>query len=198
MDSIGPLVPSGIRKATLNGQMSLELFKSINTLCSLFIEINERTPPSPVGALTFTDKREDLERNLENILQSSSSIVSEHSCVLAILIYEHITLKALTAAAPPVIELSHDLKIALEQTDLSLYWGGEVKLLLWVLFIGYVSGNMQAQKSWFANLIREVVPNISQNLDVEGLRKIFQDFLYSDVHFGIPYMELWTWLVKYH
>jgi hypothetical protein len=44
---------------------------------------------------------------------------------------------------------------------------------------------MQAQKSWFANFIREVVLNTNQRLDVEGLKKIFQDFLYSEAHFGM-------------
>lgn len=132
MDSTGPLVPSGIRKATLNGQISLELLKSINTLCSLFFEINERTPRTLAGALKFTDRHENLEQNLKSVLQGSSRNVSEHSCVLAILIYEYITLKALTAAAPPIIiELSRDVKGALEQTDLSLHWSGEVNLLLW-------------------------------------------------------------------
>jgi hypothetical protein len=198
MDSTGPLVPSGIRKATLNGQISLELLKSINTLCSLFFEINERTPRTLAGALKFTNRRENLEQNLKSVLQGSSRNVSEHSCVLAILIYEHITLKDLTAAAPPVIELSRDLKSALKQTDLSLLWSREVNLLLGVLFIGYVSGHMQAQKSWFANLIRVVVLNTNQRLDVEGLKEIFQDFLYSEAHFEVLYMELWTLLAKRH
>ena len=141
------MVPSGIRKATLNGQIGLELFKSINTLCSLLIEINERRPHPPADALKFTDGLEDLGQNLKNVLQSPSRIVPEHRCVLAILIYEHIALNALTAAATPVIRLFRDLKITLEQMDLSLYWSGEVNLLLWALFIGYVSSHMQAQKS---------------------------------------------------
>jgi hypothetical protein len=131
MDRTGPLVPSGIRKATLNGQISLELLKSINTLCSLFFEINERTPRTLAGALKFTDRRENLEQNLKSVLQGSARNVSEHSCVLAILIYEYVTLKALTAAAPPIIEPSRGVKGALEQTDLSLHWSGEVNLLLW-------------------------------------------------------------------
>jgi hypothetical protein len=189
-------VPSGIRRATVKGLISLELFKSINTLCSVFIENNGRTPSTLADAIKLTDKRKDLEQNLTKILQGPSRIVSEECCALAILIYKHITLGAMPSTTTLIIGLSRDLKHTLEQTDLSLYWSGEVNLLLWVLFIGYVSSHMQAEKSWFASLIRGLVLNTNYRVEVDGLKKIFQDFLYSEAHFGSLYVELWTWLVK--
>jgi len=98
--------------------------------------------------------------------------------------------------ASPLVALSRDLKNALEQTDLSLYWSGEVNLLLWVLFIGYASSHMQAQKSWFASLIRGLILNTNHKVNVDELEMFLKDFLYLEAHFGSSYMELWTRLVE--
>src|ERR1700730_7656688 len=75
--------------------------------------------------------------------------------------------------------------------DLSLYWGGDINLLLWVSFIGYASSHMQAQKSWFAILIRGLILNTNLKVDINEVKTILKDFLYSEAHFGSPYIELW-------
>jgi hypothetical protein len=142
-----------------------------------------------------------MEQDLKDRLRDPSGTTSENieeCCVLAILISDHIILRALPPTAAPQIEMSRDLKFALEQTNLSLYWNREFDLLLWVLFIGYVSSHMQAQKSWFASLFHGAsLLNTNHKLNVDGLKQTLQKFLYSEQHFEKRYMELWSWLVKY-
>jgi hypothetical protein len=196
MASTGPLVPSGLRKIALKGLINFEVFKSINTLCSLFIKNDERTPNNPVNAMKINDKYQDMEQILNSVLYGPPKNLIEECCVLAILIYGNITLLDMSPWASPLVALSHDLKNALEQTDLSLYWSGEVNLLLWVLFIGYASSHMQAQKSWFASLIRGLILNTNHKVNVDELEMLLKDFLYSEAHFGSSYMELWTRLVE--
>ena len=92
MDSIGPLVPSGFREITLRGLIDLELFRSISILCSLFKESKKRTPTTPADIVTFHDKCRDIEQSLNDVLRIPSKTVMQQSCVLAILIYEHVAL----------------------------------------------------------------------------------------------------------
>ncbi len=121
MVSTGPLVPAGIRKVTVKGQLASRSLKLINNLSSLFMEGNERTPRTPTDALESTVRCRDVEQNLNNVLRCPSKTGFGGFCVPTILFYEHITLIALTHWAGPVVALSRDLKNATEQMDLSLY-----------------------------------------------------------------------------
>ena len=137
-----------------------------------------------------------MEHFLNSVLYGPPKNLIEECCVLAILIHGNITLLDMSPWATPLVALSRDLRNTLEQTDLCLYWGGEANLLLWVLFIGYVSSYMQAQKSWFASLIRGLILNTNHKVDVDELKRLLKDFLYPEAHFGSSYMELWTRLVE--
>jgi len=74
MVSTGPLVPSGLRKIALKGLINFEAFKSINTLCSLFIKNDERTPNNPVNAMKINDKYQDMEQILNSVLYGPPKI----------------------------------------------------------------------------------------------------------------------------
>jgi hypothetical protein len=119
-----PLVPPGFQEAAQKGLIGVELYRLINTLCSLIIDTNERTQLTPAVALRFSDRRINMEQDLKDRLRDPSGTTSENieeCCVLAILISDHIILRALPPTAAPQIEMSRDLKFALEQTNLSLF-----------------------------------------------------------------------------
>jgi hypothetical protein len=129
-------VPPGFREAARKGLVSDELSRSINTLCSIIIDVSERTRSTPGQGPILSDQRCSMIHSLIDLLQDPSRIASENieeCCVLAILIYDLIILSGMRPTAGPQITLSRDLKSPLEQTNLSLYWNGEFNLLLWVL-----------------------------------------------------------------
>lgn len=129
MDGTGlPLVPPRFREAAQNGLIGLELYRLIDTLCSLIVQMSSLTQLTSADAVRFSDRRINMEQNLKDLLIDPSEISSENiveCCVLAILIYDHISMRAM----PPQIEMSRDLKLALERTSLSLD-SGEFKLVL--------------------------------------------------------------------
>lgn len=74
MASTGPLVPSGLRKIALKGLINFNVFKSINTLCSLFIKNDERMPNNLVDAMKINDRYQDIEQILNGVLYGPPKI----------------------------------------------------------------------------------------------------------------------------
>jgi hypothetical protein len=75
------------------------------------------------------------------------------------------------------------LKLALLKTDLDVYWGNDIELLLWVLV---TAAAVEAViKPWFVNLLKKVRENFIPNPGQNRMKYILRRFLWSERASGI-------------
>ena len=170
--------------------ISHELVRTLEEIISLgnVLEESQKSKPSAMDTLYFTDKRAQIEEALQ--VRCGQEHPTAVSIRVVATMYTNTVFRQLPHASAVHNKGVLELNEWLVQTDLDSYWGNNIKVLLWILFVaGPLTAD--AEKALYATLIA----GICRNLDIttwSESHQILREFLWSDETWEAPCKLLWS------
>ncbi|KAE9363350.1 hypothetical protein N431DRAFT_423933 [Stipitochalara longipes BDJ] len=136
---------------------------------------------SPAVTTHFDQQRGWIAYRLtELIAEKSKSLTAapEQCCCLAAFLYHHKHFRPFLFLSGLQGILLAKLKQALLKTDLEVYWGDDIELLLWVLVTAAAVEDIT--KTWFVNLLGKVWNNFIPKPGLNRIKSILRRFLWNE------------------
>lgn len=106
----------------------------------------------------------------------------EQCCSIAAHIYSNMIFRNFPPDSPVQVSLLHQLKQALEDSDMDIAWAQNLEMLLWIMFSASAVARGYPVRSWFRKELRGFTSRIRVILGMswEDMKRMLQKFLWPD------------------
>jgi hypothetical protein len=141
---------------------------------------------TPTITTHFDQQRGWIAYRLTELIAEKSKVLTaayEQCCCLAAFLFHHKHFRPFCFLSGLQGILVTKLKLALLKTDLEVYWGDDIELLLWVLVTAAAVEDVT--KPWFVNLLKKVRKNFIPKPGLNRMKYILRRFLWNERTSGI-------------